>query len=176
MRQRHFRLLVMLLSMVGVVALALTWHPDLFIERTSSMTPLLKPGDLILGERLRPGQAPAVGQIAGYQYGGMLVTHRVIAANPNGTYIFKGDANPTADPLPVRSGQIHEVVIASIPMAGAVLRALTSPLGISLIALLIVGAGALLAWHHQRRQQAPRPTATLLEFPRRDWADERRAA
>ena len=169
-------LIVLLVCGLGVLLSLLVHWPDLLVERTSSMTPLIKPGALVIGQRIQPGQSPAVGQIVSYMYGDLLITHRIIGKNPDGTYIFKGDANPLADPFPVNHSQLREIVIGAIPQAGAVLEALTRPRGIALVALLIVVAGALLAGLVQRQATSRQQPRTILTLPQPEEQRERRAA
>ncbi len=176
-------LLIPLALAVGI--LAMLNGPDLFVEQTSSMAPLIKPGDLIIDHHLQTNETPQVGQIVGYRYGNMLITHRIIAVNRDGTYTIKGDANPLPDPFPVSRSQIREIVIFTVPAAGKALKALTSLPAALTIALLIFAGGMLIAWLRRRRVTSPRPAKQLKgevltrpEFHSRDEEDEeqRRAA
>ncbi|HKD76884.1 MAG TPA: S26 family signal peptidase, partial [Ktedonobacterales bacterium] len=81
MRRRLVIWLIPLALALGGLSLALAHGPDLFVEQTSSMTPLIKPGDLVIDHRLGVNETLKVGQIVGYRYGDMLVTHRIIGVN-----------------------------------------------------------------------------------------------
>jgi signal peptidase I len=175
------RLLIWLIPLAmtpALLSLALAHGPDLFVEQTSSMTPLIRPGDLVVDHRLSANETLKVGQIVGYRYGDMLVTHRIIGVNYDGTYTIKGDANPLPDPLPVNRSQIRESVLFTVPAAGKALAALTSLPGAIAIALLIFAGGMLFIWL-RRRHIVSLQLAKLLEFRRRedeDGEEQRRAA
>jgi signal peptidase I len=69
---------------------------------SGSMSPKLRPGDVVIA--VDRGYVPIpIGTIIVFEdpHRGDLVTHRIVAINPNGSYTTKGDANATADPTPV---------------------------------------------------------------------------
>ena len=70
------------------------------------MEPRIKVGDVVLAS---PNHDPKtlLGHVTVFDdpaLPGQVKSHRVIAVNPDGTMTTKGDANPTADPVPVRAG------------------------------------------------------------------------
>jgi signal peptidase len=100
---------------------------------TSSMTPTLPPGTLVV---VRP-TAPAdvrVGQIATYQLQSgrpEVVTHRVTAITTTSAgdrlFTFRGDANARADQDAVRAVQLRGTVWYSVPGLGWVNQAVDGP-------------------------------------------------
>lgn len=66
------------------------------------------------------------------------VIHRVVAANDDGTYTTKGDANTNEDFAPINKDQILGTVIFNIPKLGYVTNFLQSTKGIIAAVILIV--------------------------------------
>src|SRR4051794_25211857 len=88
-------------ALAWLVVLAVV--PGLFGWRTvsltsGSMTPALHVGDLVIA-RPSSGQRVKLGTVAVFKdpAGDGLITHRIVARNPDGTYVTKGDANQVAD-------------------------------------------------------------------------------
>ncbi len=89
----------------------------------------LRVGDVIT-YRPPPGSGPAG-----------LVTHRIVAIEPDGRFRTKGDANPVADPWTFRlTGERQARVVAGVPYAGHALAALSD----RRVRMLIVGIPAAL--------------------------------
>jgi signal peptidase len=69
---------------------------------SGSMMPKLRVGDVVIA--IDSGDVViAIGTVVVFEdpRAGGLVTHRVVAITPDGTYVTKGDGNGTADPAPV---------------------------------------------------------------------------
>ncbi len=162
---------------IGAIAALLLTHtaPKLLIERTSSMSPQIAPGDLVVAEPVTPMNPPRVGEIASYQLGPYLITHRIVGMTADGRYLFKGDANPTRDPWPVAASQVRAVYLADVPHMGALIESVTTTWGkLATILSAIVIAGASLAWRRR-----PRRAAAIAPLPlarRKQDAPVRRAA
>jgi|GEM_PF-5067103 len=148
--------------------------PDLFVEQTSSMTPLIQPGDLVISAKPSHGTVPIIGAIASYQFRDELITHRIIGESAKG-FIFKGDANPSADPYPVTLAEIREVYLLHVPGAGTWLTRLTTPLGTMSIAGGIIVVG-MLALFLRKRRPAPRHSAVILPWREHDRTNEEQRA
>ena len=89
----------------------------------------LRAGDVIT-YRPPPGSGPAG-----------LVTHRIVAIEPDGRFRTKGDANPAADPWTFRlTGERQARVVAGVPWAGHVLAALSD----RRVRMLVIGIPAAL--------------------------------
>ncbi len=89
----------------------------------------LRVGDVIT-YRPPPGSGPAG-----------LVTHRIVAIEPDGRIQTKGDANPAVDPWTFRlTGERQARVVAGVPYAGHALAALSD----RRVRMLIVGIPAAL--------------------------------
>lgn len=119
---------VMLLYLVPA---ATGWAPLTVL--TSSMSPGMPPGSLVVVEPVSQKRAArlAIGDVATYLPSAgsdALITHRIVgmSAGIDGavTYVFQGDANPQADPDPVRPEQIRGLRRYHVPAAGRVLTLL----------------------------------------------------
>lgn len=93
---------------------------------TGSMSPDIEPNDVVIS---RKHSRYAVGDIITFESEGSSVTHRIVAADEEG-YRTKGDANNTADDMPVKQESITGKVICVIPKVGAVIGFIRTPLGI----------------------------------------------
>jgi signal peptidase I len=159
-------LLIASLTLVIASALFAQSNLRLLVERTRSMAPQLIPGDLVLAQPVSKSTRFIPGQIASYRFNTMLITHRIIAVEPNGTYIFKGDNNVDADPLPVSRDQIEATYIVHVPQAGEVLETATRPGGrLAIAALLAILTGICLRIRQLRRRSRKQ---SLLQFPSHD--------
>ena len=84
--------------------------------KTPSMTPNIKVGDAVLIDKTIKTDKIKVKDIIAYvNENDIIVVHRVININSDGTYITKGDYNNTADPVYVKKEQIVGKVILRIP-------------------------------------------------------------
>ena len=118
---------------------------------TSSMSPTINPGDIVL--ELSPDRIkPQVGSIATYvgkRMDGSVVatfTHRIVGIDEKGNYIFKGDANKDADVQHPTIDEIEGVKFLLIPKVGSLL----SPRMIMM--LLLAGFGIWLIVDAFRRE------------------------
>ncbi len=103
------------------------WKPPLYgayVIVSTSMEPVIHVQDAIVIKRV---DEPKIGDVCTYlsqdpRWLGIKITHRIIGIdvdeNGNRVYIFKGDANNTADPMPVSKNQIYGKVIMRIPKLG----------------------------------------------------------
>jgi len=118
----------------GLIALVFIWFsvglfpifPSVIVS--GSMTPTIHVGDVVLIRKL-PAADLKVGDIAQYRLKNITVNHRIIAIEGSGkneVFIFKGDANPSADD-PVSPQQIIGKQIALIPKIGLVTMAFRKP-------------------------------------------------
>lgn len=114
--------LVALLLALGLAAIALA--PYLIPGWTSvglssgSMAPAIHIGDVVLAAR--PPEAPLEpGTVITFRdASGGLTTHRIDSVNADGSYITKGDANPTVDSLTVEPDQVVGVGRWVVPYIG----------------------------------------------------------
>jgi len=117
------------LSLAGVITMR--------IVLTESMTPNIKPGDLVVTANWIK---PSVGEAAIYHQSDLSgslhqdVVHRVINIDANKQYQFKGDNNESADALSVSQEAVVGTVFLKVPGVGNLL----TPAGL-LIVLLIFG-------------------------------------
>lgn len=106
------------------------------IVTSGSMAPALEVDDLIL---IHAQDSYQQGDIITYQSDGGLVTHRVVEIGADG-FVTRGDANNAADSRPVAPEEVVGKVTGRVPGAGAWVRWLRSPLGMTGLVL----AGLLL--------------------------------
>jgi len=87
-----------------------------------SMEPTLEVGDLVIMINPPNDCTHLISNIAIYQSSNELIIHRIIEASATSPssciLIFKGDANPSADPYPVNLGEVVGLVIFDIPYIG----------------------------------------------------------
>jgi signal peptidase len=141
-------LVAVLLAAAGVTA-AVFAHQGyrVYVVRTGSMLPTMRPGDAVLD---RPASAAArygVGDIITFPSrtgADALITHRIHAIDPDGTIHTKGDANRTRDEWKVDPATVRGSVVRPLPWLGFAMVYLHHAPGVASVmtlALLIV-----LAW------------------------------
>ncbi len=116
------------------------WRPYVIV--TGSMEPTLMRGDMVILEKVEPGEI-RVGDIITFIHQGVPVTHRVVEVHADGSLQTKGDANSAPDPYTVRPDQVVGRVYAKIPKLGWLVIALNWNPTVRLAA--IIGITALLA-------------------------------
>lgn len=139
-------LLVVLLGLLGVLAAGLLAAYDLaghrlYAVQTGSMVPAHLPGDLVVAA---PPADIALGDVLTFRSGGGgLTTHRVMAVNGD-QLTMKGDANETADPVPVPRAAVVGEVVQGVPNGGYALVFLQQPAGI--LGIMTLVTSVILAW------------------------------
>lgn len=112
----------------------------IYIVDSGSMSPTILKDSMIIVKELE-AQDIKEGDIITY-YGfqsSVKVTHRVVEVHEQGkSFITKGDANETNDPLPLEGERVIGKVVFVIPFIGTLFRFLSSIHGI--ISLAILGA------------------------------------
>ena len=88
---------------------------------TPSMGQTAPVGTLVV---TRPADTYQVGEIITYERDGRSYTHRIITANPDGTFVTKGDLNAAADPLPVSPQNVSGRAVWLAPGLGWLWRGL----------------------------------------------------
>lgn len=111
-------LVVCSLVVWSLAPVALGWKPSLVL--TGSMWPRIKPGDVVLVE---PGRVPHRGQVVLLRDPDAptgRVLHRVLRVEADGTFVTKGDANPTPDTSVRSTDDVIGVARLMVPGAGRV--------------------------------------------------------
>lgn len=93
---------------------------------TGSMSGTIEPNDVILTHKQDEYD---VGDIITFYAEGSSVTHRIVAVDEDG-YHTKGDANNTAEELPVGREAVVGKVILVIPRLGTLFRFAKTPAGV----------------------------------------------
>jgi signal peptidase len=149
-------LLVLLGAVVVLVVLPKVIGGQALTVETGSMAPTLPVGSIVVERPADPGSL-RVGDIATYRLadGAGLVTHRIVAVDArHQQFVFRGDANPVADPEPVPASAIAGRVWFTVPYAGWIRARLGQSRPI-LIVLAVVGlsifsvAQFILAWRER---------------------------
>ena len=116
----HLYIVAMLAAWVGIVALTTGWDP--VVITSGSMSPTLKPGDVLVVDAHPADEL--LGQRAVITFesptgNGDLVTHRIAEVQEaQRQYITQGDANPTRDTDPVTVDQVRGVGRLVVPLIG----------------------------------------------------------
>lgn len=95
------------------------------VVATGSMEPLIRPGDIVLLERIRTEEQVLnlkSGDIIQFQREDIRITHRIIKVNIDKsgkmTFLTKGDNNPVEDVQPVDPNNIKGIYMKTIPKLG----------------------------------------------------------
>ena len=127
------------------------WQPPLFgayVIVSPSMVPVIKVQDAIVIKR---EDEYKIGDVCTYlskdpRYYGIMITHRIIGTDINEkgekVYVFKGDANYSADQMGVSKDQIYGKVVMRIPKLGYVQYFLSSAYG-WIIAIVVPCVGII---------------------------------
>lgn len=115
---------VISLALIAVLPALLGWHGT--VVQSGSMKPHISAGDVVLAATPEPGAPVPVGGVVEYtspasaEPGGVEKTrlHRVVAENPDGTFVTAGDANTDVDSTPLTSDQITGQARLLVPMIG----------------------------------------------------------
>jgi signal peptidase I len=86
---------------ITLMPILIGWHPYVIV--TGSMEPGIEAGDVVLASP-RPVIEDSVGRVISFEdpaRADHVLTHRLVSINEDGTLVTKGDANPTADSVPV---------------------------------------------------------------------------
>jgi signal peptidase len=106
------------LVIVGLAPGVLGWRPS--VISSGSMLPALAIGDLVVAAPAAPGtiEPNDVVIFTDPAAPGGTVVHRVVAANPDGTFTTAGDANPVVDSTPLAAAAVDGRVRLRIPYVG----------------------------------------------------------
>lgn len=151
--------LVWLLGAVGAIAIAwliASWALGLHLVflATGSMSPTMPAGTAVI-ERTADAADLGVGDVVSVPraHDDQLVTHRIVAIGDEEadrrTLTLRGDANDADDAeqyIVTRAG----VVLFAIPGLGFVLSAVTSPIGLAVLGLVLAGAVLWVLWPSRR--------------------------
>lgn len=129
---------VTLVLLVSTAAVVLYQAGDLpyrvYVVHTGSMSPAIPSESAVL---VREG-GYRVGDVISFVEHGTVVTHRLMAINPDGTIRTKGDANRTADPWRVPVGSIVGRVVAAPHRVGYLLTYMKTPAGCASLVLTML--------------------------------------
>ena len=102
---------------------------------SDSMYPTIKTGDVIM---VVPKDEYKVGDIVAFEDGAIIVTHRIIDENEDGTFVTKGDyEGNSVDTLPLQEKYIIGKVVKTFAGLGGFVSIMQSPLMIMLSIMII---------------------------------------
>lgn len=104
-----------------------------YVVQTGSMKPTIPPESLVIVQL----DKYKVGQVITFYKGSEVVSHRLIAVNPDGSLSTKGDANQTDDPLTINRADVIGGVVSSIKGLGFWAMYFKNPLTYFLIVLAV---------------------------------------
>ena len=153
----YLMLAVSLAAWVGVTTVVLGWRP--VVVTSASMAPNLQPGDVVMLAHAPP-RGLERGDLVRFRAAEGSVIHRIVKVNPDGSYLTKGDANPTPDPTPVAAGQVSGVGRLLVPFVGRpwLWRSQGQWGGVVGWVLLTVAAASLAVRTPRLRQRPPNTT------------------
>jgi signal peptidase len=115
----YLSVVAFLFAWVVVVWAVVGWKP--MVVTTGSMQPAINPGDIVLAAPPEPDVRLDVGTVITFEdpnRPGELITHRIEAVNPDGTYSTRGDANSSADSYDVAPEELSGVGRLLVPSVG----------------------------------------------------------
>ena len=139
----------------------LQWQPT--IVMSGSMEPSLTAGDVVVARPVTREQTVSGTIKPGHvllaeapNSEGSLFTHRVVAQNPDGSFVTRGDANAAPDPAPLPAGAVKGIEVIRVPLAGyPVLQARQGNV-LPAVALIVLTAAAQLIVRDDNRRNPPR--------------------
>lgn len=126
----------------AVVVVARNASPyRVYVVRTDSMAPTIPPRSAVI-VRVHEYR---LGQVITFREAGVIMTHRFVAENADGTIATKGDDNDTIDPWAVQPDAVIGGVVAAPRMVGYWLFYIRNPFGMlsilcSVLAILQIWA------------------------------------
>ena len=137
-----------------------------FIVGSGSMEPAMNVGDLIIIKEVDTGQLEE-GDIISFREGDIVVTHRIIditETNGERTFLTQGDANNTADGVPITDDMIEGRLLHTIPHLGDFALFIQTPLGFMLTVVLpLILLVVYLIWSAWRSEQEKQAATLALE-------------
>ena len=116
---------------------------------SDSMYPTIKTGDVIM---VVPQDEYKVGDIVAFEDGSMIVTHRIIEENEDGTFVTKGDyIGNSKDDMPLQERYIIGKVVKNFAGLGPFVSIMQSPL-IIMLSILIIAMLLYLSTKKEREQ------------------------
>ena len=115
---------VLSLALIAVLPALLGWHGT--VVQSGSMEPHISAGDVVLAAAFGSDQRVPVGGVVDFtspaeaEPSGVEKTrlHRIVAENPDGTFVTAGDANAEVDSTPLDRGQIKGQARLLVPSIG----------------------------------------------------------
>jgi len=106
------------LLVAGLAPYAIGWQPS--VITSGSMMPAIAPGDVVVAAPAAPTTIHAHDVVIFTDPAGSVrtVAHRVVSANPDGSFTTKGDANRSVDSTPVPATAIRGRVLVRVPYVG----------------------------------------------------------
>ena len=128
-------------------------------------------GDICVFEKTNEDTELVEGDVYGYKYKDIIITHRLIDETEDGFYRFRGDNNPVADQLLIkRENIVYHYTGNKVPGIGAFILYAQSYFGLwSLIGIIGVAVSSEIVYHKidkinkNRNKEIPEPTQVPIE-------------
>ncbi len=128
---------------------------------SDSMYPTIKTGDVIM---VVPQDEYKVGDIVAFEDGSMIVTHRIIEENEDGTFVTKGDyIGNSKDDMPLQERYIIGKVVKNFAGLGPFVSIMQSPL-IIMLSILIIAMLLYLSTKKEKEQDQAELTKIKQEI------------
>lgn len=168
-------------AVLGVVCILVTTAGFAFgvkplIFRSGSMSPAIHTGDMAISRTVEASALKRGDVVSVINSGGERVTHRLVNAARQGDarqLTLKGDANKKAD-TEVYTVTRAELVVFTIPKAGYVVNAATSPIGVFVLGLYV--AALLVTIFRRGTPQDPKDASAGSGGRRRSSPRRKRAS
>lgn len=147
----------------GVTGALWATVPSLFpgwmsvVITSDSMAPSILSGDIVVAAPLRDVGLD-VGTVVVFEDSTRpgLVTHRIVGANADGSYLTKGDANSQADSAPLHPDQVMGEGRLLVPLIGLPVMWLSARAWVNLILwIAAMGLAVVLAWYALAQEYDP---------------------
>ena len=109
-------------AVLAIIVLSAVCNVRPYVVMSGSMEPAVPTGSLVWIDQNR--HDADVGDVIAYRLGDIIVTHRVVGFDDAGNLITKGDANATADSVPVPRDRIVGKYLLHLPGAGYAVAAI----------------------------------------------------
>ena len=150
-----------LVSVIAVVGYAWSQGVRFYAVQSGSMSPTFNTGDLVIDTPVISTTVFSVGDVITFHpTPGYTATHRIAAVGPDGI-TTRGDANPSSDLGFIQPGMIAGRVAFSVPYGGYVAVFFQNPLGLVVLALVLVGL--VVVWELTGSKPASRQHPATLD-------------
>ena len=124
-------------------------------------------GDVCIFEKVADNTNLVEGQVYGYKYKNIIITHRLIEKTEDGFYIFRGDNNPGPDQILIkRESIIYHYTGKNIPVIGSFVLYAQSYFGIwSIVGIIGIAISSEIVYYKIEKINKQRDKKIYTGFP-----------